>query len=163
MSALLNLTRQKALSLIGLSLQCEHNGFNSEYNCSKILQCFQFSYIMFLLTAYYKWWFLYLSNFPAFQLICDLSSEWQWSEFIFDIFEQVALSRSVFQQGLKYSTTGDSDTHEDFKPTSKLEGSGFSLQDVVRKVCGYRWYWKGVFEYQIFWSNVFVFLFKKDI
>lgn len=45
------------------------------------------------------------------------------------------VSRPVFGRGLKYSTkiSGDSDTHEDFRPANKLEGSGFSLQDVVQQ------------------------------
>ncbi|KAJ6801418.1 monothiol glutaredoxin-S15, mitochondrial isoform X2 [Iris pallida] len=38
-----------------------------------------------------------------------------------------------FHQGLKFSTriTGDSDTHEDFRPTSNLQDSGITVQDVV--------------------------------
>lgn len=46
---------------------------------------------------------------------------------------KVASLGSVYQQGLKYSTTGDSDTHEDFQPTSKIGRSGNSLQDLVRQ------------------------------
>lgn len=42
-------------------------------------------------------------------------------------------SGSSFHQGLKFSTriTGDSDTHDDFRPTSNLQNSGTTVQDVV--------------------------------
>ncbi|OMP00147.1 Glutaredoxin [Corchorus olitorius] len=42
---------------------------------------------------------------------------------------------SVYQNGLKYSTTvpSDPDTHEDFKPTNKVQGSAASLKDVVEQ------------------------------
>lgn len=46
---------------------------------------------------------------------------------------KVAPSGSIFQQGLKYSTAGDSDTHEDFQPMSKIERDGMSLQDAVKQ------------------------------
>lgn len=46
---------------------------------------------------------------------------------------QVAASGSILQQCLKYSTNGDSDTHDDFKPTTKLDTSDISLKDVVEK------------------------------
>ncbi|ONK59502.1 uncharacterized protein A4U43_C08F7090 [Asparagus officinalis] len=49
------------------------------------------------------------------------------------LMSKVASSGSVLQQGLRYSTAGDSDTHDDFKPTSKIERSGVSLQDVVKQ------------------------------
>lgn len=37
---------------------------------------------------------------------------------------------------MRYSTTvsNDPDTHDDFKPANKLEGSGTSLSDVVEQV-----------------------------
>jgi len=37
---------------------------------------------------------------------------------------------------MKFSTTlsNDPDTHEDFKPTSKLQSSEFSAKDVVEQV-----------------------------
>lgn len=38
---------------------------------------------------------------------------------------------------MAYATTvpDDPDTHEDFKPTNKLENSVLSLRDVVEQVC----------------------------
>ena len=38
---------------------------------------------------------------------------------------------------MRYSTTvpNDPDTHDDFKPTNKLENSSLSLRDVVEQVC----------------------------
>ncbi|KAG0492946.1 hypothetical protein HPP92_006344 [Vanilla planifolia] len=44
-------------------------------------------------------------------------------------------SRSHIEQSLRtYSsiTSGDSDTHEDFRPTNKLDGSGISMADVIQ-------------------------------
>lgn len=37
---------------------------------------------------------------------------------------------------MRHSTTvtGDPDTHDDFKPTNKLAGSGLSTQDIVEQV-----------------------------
>lgn len=37
---------------------------------------------------------------------------------------------------MKYSTTvpSEPDTHDDFKPTNKLENSGLSLKEVVEQV-----------------------------
>lgn len=37
---------------------------------------------------------------------------------------------------MKYSTTvpNEPDTHDDFKPTNKLENSGLSLKEVVEQV-----------------------------
>ncbi|KAK6267936.1 hypothetical protein QUC31_012096 [Theobroma cacao] len=42
---------------------------------------------------------------------------------------------SFYRDGLKYSTTvpGDPDTHEDFRPTNKVQGSPVSLKDVVEQ------------------------------
>lgn len=50
-------------------------------------------------------------------------------------FESRVVSVPFFGQSLKYSTriSGDSDTHEDFCSTNKLEGSGISVHDVVRQ------------------------------
>ncbi|PKU83482.1 monothiol glutaredoxin-S15, mitochondrial [Dendrobium catenatum] len=50
-------------------------------------------------------------------------------------FESRVVSMQLFGQSLKYSTkiSGDSDTHEDFRSTNKLEGSGISVQDVVQQ------------------------------
>lgn len=41
-----------------------------------------------------------------------------------------------YQHGMRYSTTvpNEPDTHDDFKPTNKLESSGLSLKDVVEQV-----------------------------
>ncbi|KAJ7947868.1 Glutaredoxin [Quillaja saponaria] len=46
-----------------------------------------------------------------------------------------SLNGTFYHNGMKYSTTvpNDPDTHEDFKPTNKLEGSGLSLKDVVEQ------------------------------
>ena len=43
---------------------------------------------------------------------------------------------SSYQNGMRFSTTlsNDPDTHEDFKPTSKLENSGLTTKDVVEQV-----------------------------
>ncbi|KGN52871.1 monothiol glutaredoxin-S15, mitochondrial isoform X2 [Cucumis sativus] len=40
-----------------------------------------------------------------------------------------------YQHGMRYSTTvpNEPDTHDDFKPTNKLENSGLSLRDVVEQ------------------------------
>lgn len=46
---------------------------------------------------------------------------------------KVASSGSIIQQSLKFSTAGDSDTHEDFQPTSKIQKAGISLQDAVKQ------------------------------
>uniref|UniRef100_A0A2N9G2J0 Glutaredoxin domain-containing protein n=1 Tax=Fagus sylvatica TaxID=28930 RepID=A0A2N9G2J0_FAGSY len=42
---------------------------------------------------------------------------------------------SFYHNGMRYSTTvpNDPDTHEDFKPTNKLDSSGLSLNDVVEQ------------------------------
>ncbi|XP_054784610.1 monothiol glutaredoxin-S15, mitochondrial isoform X2 [Prosopis cineraria] len=42
---------------------------------------------------------------------------------------------SLYNYGLRFSTTvpNDPDTHNDFKPTNKLENSGISLKDVVEQ------------------------------
>ncbi|XP_041019444.1 monothiol glutaredoxin-S15, mitochondrial isoform X2 [Juglans microcarpa x Juglans regia] len=42
---------------------------------------------------------------------------------------------SVYHNGMRYSTTvpSDPDTHEDFRPTNKLESSPLSLKDVVEQ------------------------------
>lgn len=53
---------------------------------------------------------------------------------------------SVNQRGLKFSTTGNSDTHEDFQPTSKIGRSDNSLQDLVRQVGLYISTENGVFS-----------------
>eukprot|EP00268_Persea_americana_P058573 TRINITY_DN7095_c0_g1_i3.p1 TRINITY_DN7095_c0_g1~~TRINITY_DN7095_c0_g1_i3.p1 ORF type:complete len:173 (-),score=33.62 TRINITY_DN7095_c0_g1_i3:678-1196(-) len=44
-------------------------------------------------------------------------------------------SRTYFQHYMRHSTTvtGDPDTHDDFKPTNKLAGSGLSTQDIVEQ------------------------------
>uniref|UniRef100_A0A5B6Z8D5 Glutaredoxin domain-containing protein n=1 Tax=Davidia involucrata TaxID=16924 RepID=A0A5B6Z8D5_DAVIN len=44
-------------------------------------------------------------------------------------------SGSFYRHGMQFSTTvpNDSDTHEDFKPTNKLESSGLSLKDIVEQ------------------------------
>ncbi|KAK4375448.1 hypothetical protein RND71_006125 [Anisodus tanguticus] len=44
-------------------------------------------------------------------------------------------SRSIYQGEVRYSTTvpSDPDTHEDFRPTSKLESSGLSLENIVEQ------------------------------
>ncbi|KAA8525348.1 hypothetical protein F0562_007234 [Nyssa sinensis] len=44
-------------------------------------------------------------------------------------------SGSFYQPGMRFSTTvpNDPDTHEDFRPTNKLESSGFSLKDIVEQ------------------------------
>ncbi|XP_057967609.1 monothiol glutaredoxin-S15, mitochondrial [Malania oleifera] len=45
------------------------------------------------------------------------------------------VSESFYYNGTRYSTTvpHDPDTHEDFRPTSKLESSGLSLKDIVEQ------------------------------
>ncbi|XP_031265187.1 monothiol glutaredoxin-S15, mitochondrial [Pistacia vera] len=45
------------------------------------------------------------------------------------------LSGSFYHNGMKYSTSvpNDPDTHEDFRPTNKVESSGLSLKDAVEK------------------------------
>ncbi|XP_057533410.1 monothiol glutaredoxin-S15, mitochondrial [Amaranthus tricolor] len=45
------------------------------------------------------------------------------------------VSVSSYQNGMRFSTTlsNDPDTHEDFKPTSKLENSGLTTKDVVEQ------------------------------
>ncbi|XP_020570698.1 monothiol glutaredoxin-S15, mitochondrial [Phalaenopsis equestris] len=50
-------------------------------------------------------------------------------------FESRVVSMPFLGQSMRYSTgiSGDSDTHEDFRSTNKLEGSGISVQDVVQK------------------------------
>ncbi|MBA0663833.1 hypothetical protein Goklo_003917 [Gossypium klotzschianum] len=42
---------------------------------------------------------------------------------------------SFYPSGLKYSTSvpGDPDTHEDFRPTNKIQSSDVSLKDVVEQ------------------------------
>ncbi|KAK4719246.1 hypothetical protein R3W88_017584 [Solanum pinnatisectum] len=44
-------------------------------------------------------------------------------------------SRSIHQGEVRYSTSvpSDPDTHEDFRPTSKLESSGLSLENIVEQ------------------------------
>ncbi|XP_019184741.1 PREDICTED: monothiol glutaredoxin-S15, mitochondrial-like isoform X2 [Ipomoea nil] len=44
-------------------------------------------------------------------------------------------SRSLYQAGNRYlsSAPNDPDTHEDFRPTSKVESSGISLKDTVEQ------------------------------
>ncbi|KAL3335357.1 hypothetical protein AABB24_031530 [Solanum stoloniferum] len=44
-------------------------------------------------------------------------------------------SRSIHQGEVWYSTSvpSDPDTHEDFRPTSKLESSGLSLENIVEQ------------------------------
>ena len=46
------------------------------------------------------------------------------------------ISGSLYQSGMNYLTTlsNDPDTHEDFKPTSKLQSSEFSAKDIVEQV-----------------------------
>lgn len=47
-----------------------------------------------------------------------------------------ATASSYFYQSQFRSSTSvpdDPDTHEDFRPTSKVEGSGFSLKDIVER------------------------------
>ncbi|XP_044487582.1 monothiol glutaredoxin-S15, mitochondrial-like [Mangifera indica] len=45
------------------------------------------------------------------------------------------VSGSFYHNGMKYSTSvpNDTDTHEDFRPTNKVESSGLSLKDVVEQ------------------------------
>ena len=45
------------------------------------------------------------------------------------------ISGSSYHNAMKYSTTvpNDPDTHEDFRPTNKLENSDLSLKDVVEQ------------------------------
>ncbi|KAK9281643.1 hypothetical protein L1049_004546 [Liquidambar formosana] len=45
------------------------------------------------------------------------------------------VSGSFYQKGMRYSTTvpNDPDTHEDFRPTNKLENSDISLKDIVEQ------------------------------
>lgn len=45
------------------------------------------------------------------------------------------VSSQLFGKSFKYSTnvSGDSDSHEDFHPSNKMEGSGFSVLDVVQQ------------------------------
>ncbi|KAI9110339.1 hypothetical protein K1719_018781 [Acacia pycnantha] len=45
------------------------------------------------------------------------------------------LGGSLYNYGLRFSTTApnDPDTHDDFKPTNKLENSSTSLKDVVEQ------------------------------
>ncbi|GMN50058.1 hypothetical protein TIFTF001_019225 [Ficus carica] len=44
------------------------------------------------------------------------------------------VSGSFYQYGMRYSSTpNEPDTHDDFKPTNKLESSGLSLKDVVEQ------------------------------
>ncbi|KAJ0008390.1 hypothetical protein Pint_30057 [Pistacia integerrima] len=45
------------------------------------------------------------------------------------------VSGSFYHNGMKYSTSvpNDPDTHEDFRPTNKVESSGLSLKDAVEK------------------------------
>uniref|UniRef100_A0A803QKX3 Glutaredoxin domain-containing protein n=1 Tax=Cannabis sativa TaxID=3483 RepID=A0A803QKX3_CANSA len=40
---------------------------------------------------------------------------------------------SFVQYGRRFSNTNDSDTHDDFKPTSKLDSSNLSLKDIVEQ------------------------------
>ncbi|KAL5575661.1 hypothetical protein UlMin_017360 [Ulmus minor] len=44
-------------------------------------------------------------------------------------------SGSIYHYGTRYSTSApnDPDTHDDFKPTNKVESSGLSLKDVVEQ------------------------------
>uniref|UniRef100_A0A5B6Z613 Glutaredoxin domain-containing protein n=1 Tax=Davidia involucrata TaxID=16924 RepID=A0A5B6Z613_DAVIN len=44
-------------------------------------------------------------------------------------------SGSFYQHGMRFSTTvpNDPDTHEDFRPTNKLESSDLSLKDIVEQ------------------------------
>ncbi|KAG6669434.1 hypothetical protein I3843_01G235500 [Carya illinoinensis] len=58
------------------------------------------------------------------------------------VLKGIAVSRSsrtvcgsFYHNGMRYSTTvpSDSDTHEDFRPTNKLESSPLSLKDVVEQ------------------------------
>ncbi|KAL6970949.1 Monothiol glutaredoxin-S15, mitochondrial [Sarracenia purpurea var. burkii] len=48
---------------------------------------------------------------------------------------QYQAAGSFNHHGMPYSTTvpNDADTHEDFRPTNKLESSGLSLQDIVEQ------------------------------
>ncbi|KAK0596156.1 hypothetical protein LWI29_013274 [Acer saccharum] len=45
------------------------------------------------------------------------------------------ISGSSYHHGMKYFSTvpNDPDTHEDFRPTSKLESQGLSLKDIVEQ------------------------------
>ncbi|GAV65985.1 Glutaredoxin domain-containing protein [Cephalotus follicularis] len=45
------------------------------------------------------------------------------------------VSGTLYHSGMRYSTTmpNDPDTHEDFRPTNKVESSGLSLKDVVEQ------------------------------
>ncbi|KAH9666535.1 Monothiol glutaredoxin-S15 [Citrus sinensis] len=45
------------------------------------------------------------------------------------------VSGSLYRNGMKYSTDvpNDPDTHEDFRPTSKVDASGLSLKEVVEQ------------------------------
>eukprot|EP00262_Sarcandra_glabra_P017176 TRINITY_DN57_c1_g1_i1.p1 TRINITY_DN57_c1_g1~~TRINITY_DN57_c1_g1_i1.p1 ORF type:complete len:173 (-),score=37.89 TRINITY_DN57_c1_g1_i1:179-697(-) len=42
-------------------------------------------------------------------------------------------SGPYYRRGMRYSTTGDPDTHEDFQPTNKLASSGLSPQTIVEQ------------------------------
>lgn len=45
-------------------------------------------------------------------------------------------SGSLYHYGMGFSTTApnDPDTHDDFKPTNKLENSGVTLKDIIEQV-----------------------------
>jgi len=45
------------------------------------------------------------------------------------------VSGSFYQHGMRFSSTvpSDPDTHEDFRPTNKIENSGLSLKDTVEQ------------------------------
>ncbi|PQP95747.1 monothiol glutaredoxin-S15 mitochondrial [Prunus yedoensis var. nudiflora] len=45
------------------------------------------------------------------------------------------VSGSFYQNGMRYSTSvpNDSDTHDDFKPANKFDGSGLSLKELVEQ------------------------------
>ncbi|XP_052207380.1 monothiol glutaredoxin-S15, mitochondrial isoform X2 [Diospyros lotus] len=53
----------------------------------------------------------------------------------FASYSSVKAAGSFSHHGMQYSTTvpNDPDTHEDFRPTSKLESSGLSLKDIVEQ------------------------------
>ncbi|XP_059312379.1 monothiol glutaredoxin-S15, mitochondrial isoform X2 [Lycium ferocissimum] len=57
------------------------------------------------------------------------------SQMMLKRFAAYPLARSSAIGEVRYSTSvpSDPDTHEDFRPTSKLESSGLSLEDIVEQ------------------------------
>nr|DAD43396.1 TPA_asm: hypothetical protein HUJ06_001626 [Nelumbo nucifera] len=46
---------------------------------------------------------------------------------------RTVVSGSLYQHGMRYSTTDDSGSHEDFRPTTKVVNSGLSTKDIVEQ------------------------------